>query len=312
MILAIDELIRAHKLNVRIVVAHLDHGLRKDSRSDARWVKEFASKLGFESVLSRSDVAKAAKTACDNLEQAARRARYAFLGRTAKKHEAKFILTAHTMDDQAETVLLRLLRGSGSDGMGGIEPLRQLNAKSKAELMLARPLVTWARRSDTESYCRLRGVDYLSDPMNKDEQFARVRVRRQLLPLMESFNARIVEGLSRTAELLRDELDVLTRQADALLVTASIVTTKGKHNKSETIPPSLDVRVLANAPVAVRRRALRRWISNGRGDLRRCELAHIQSIERLLRGEQGGRVAELPGGDKVVRRQSRLELLLKT
>lgn len=305
LLLVLEELTRANKLRLDVVAAHLDHKLRKESSADARWVKQLAAKLDFKSSTARVDVAELAETTRDNLEQAARRARYDFLLRTAKRRKAEIILTAHTMDDQAETILLRLLRGSGSDGMAGIDPHRLFDSNSAQRVRLARPLLAWARRVDTEGYCRQRDTNYLSDPMNKDEQFARVRVRRHLLPLMESFNAKIVEGLTRTAELLRDELDVLTNQADDLLSKAII-----KSNKVETNMPALDVRVLAEAPVAVRRRALRRWISNGRGDLRRCELVHIQAIERLLKGQQGGRIAELPGGAKVVRKQSRIELLL--
>lgn len=306
LLLVLEELTRANKLRLDVVAAHLDHRLRKESSADARWVKQLATKLGFNSSTVRINVAELAETARDNLEQAARRARYDFLLSIAKRRNAETILTAHTMDDQAETILLRLLRGSGSDGMAGIDPLRRFDSKSAPSVRLARPFLAWARRADIEGYCRDRDTDYLSDPMNKDEQFARVRVRRRLLPLMESFNAKIVEGLARTAELLRDELDVLTNQADELLSKAII-----KTNKVETKLPALDVRVLADAPVAVRRRALRRWITKGRGDLRRCELVHIQAIEQLLKGQQGGRVAELPGGAKVVRKQSRLEFLLE-
>jgi len=304
LLLATEELITRGRLLVRVVVAHLDHGLRKESKADAKWVESLAGQLGFEFVSRRVDVAKRAKTVRDNLEQVARRARYDFLLAMAEKLSAHSVFTAHTMDDQAETILMRLLRGSGADGIGGIEPARLLD--SRRSILLARPLLTWARRSDTETYCRQRNVEYLADAMNKDEQFARVRVRRQLIPLMESFNSKIVEALSRTAELLRDDLEVLGHCGDTLLEQALRST-----NKTETKPPSLDVRVLANAPVSVRRRALRQWIANGRGDLRRCELAHIQGIEKLLIGEQGGRIAELPGGDKVVRKGSRLEFIVK-
>ena len=305
LLLATEELLAKRRLQVNLVVAHLDHGLRKQSRDDARWVQNLATSLGLETINNRVDVAKRAKMTSDNLEQAARRARYDFLSKAAAKVKAHFVLTAHTMDDQAETVLLRLLRGSGADGIAGIEPVRRLHSRSN--VLLVRPLLNWARRADTEDYCCQRMIEYLADPMNKDEQFARVRVRRQLLPLMASFNARIVEALARTSQLLRDELDVLSGQADRLLQQAS-----SSRIKSETNPPPLDVRVLAEAPVAVRRRALRQWISNGRGDLRRCELAHIQGIEKLLVGEQGGRVAELPGGDKIVRNRGRITLVIKT
>lgn len=304
LLLAIRELVVSQKLNVKVIVAHVDHGLRKESRTDAYWVKSLARSLDCVSVVTRVDVNKLIRKSGDNLEQAARVARYDSLSKSAAKHKAHHVLTAHTMDDQAETILLRLLRGSGGDGIAGMEPTRKLNDKS--DTVLARPLLGWARRSDTEEFCRLRKMEFLSDPMNKDEQFTRVRIRRQLLPLMESFNARVVEALTRTAGLWRDELEVLSKEAAALLRKATVAT-----NQSETNPPSLDVRVLAKAPVALRRRALRQWIANGRGDLRRCDMVHIAAVEKLLSGEQGGRIAELPGGTKVVRRQSRLELVIK-
>jgi tRNA(Ile)-lysidine synthase len=303
MLLAIHELIESRRLQINPVVAHLDHSLRRESKADAIWVRKLAEKLGYQSEHKRVDVGKLAETTGDNLEQAARRARYDFLLRSAAKRTAGVILTAHTLDDQAETVLLRLLRGSGADGLAGIEPLRR--ASPASDILLARPLVTWARRSDTEEYCRQRKIEYRSDPMNEDEQFDRVRVRRQLIPLMESFNPKTIETLARTAELLRDELDVLNTMADLLLKKAS------DRVKGDTTVPALDVRVMAEAPIAVRRRALRQWISAARGDLRRCELAHIKGIEKLLSGEQGGRVAELPAGDKVMRKRSRIEFVVK-
>ena len=115
--LAIDELRKYHKLHATICVAHLDHRLRKTSGKDAKWVAALAEKLGYRSIIGRSKVAEDARAASDNLEQAAREARYAFLERTAKRVSANYVLTAHTMDDQAETVLLRLMRGSASFGL---------------------------------------------------------------------------------------------------------------------------------------------------------------------------------------------------
>jgi tRNA(Ile)-lysidine synthase len=299
LLLAIEELRTNHKLHTAICVAHLDHKLRKTSSKDAKWVADLAAKLGFKSVIGRSKVAEAARAENDNLEQAAREARYAFLERTAKRVSANYVLTAHTMDDQAETILLRLMRGSAGAGLGGMESLRPLAKNSS--IKLARPLL-WARRVETEAYCRLRKVEFLSDEMNDDQRFARVKVRKQLLPLMQSFNNRIVEALSRTAEHLRDDGAVLFNDSDALLRRASI-----SDEESETKTPALDVKVLSNAPTALRRRALRQWISEARGGTRRLEMVHLSSVENLLKGNAGGRVVELPSGGRVVRRRNRLE-----
>ena len=289
LLLAVNELARAGKLKIQISVAHVDHMLRKNSGSDARWVSELARRLGFEVSVKRVDVKRIAKQSRDNIEQSARRARYRSLGAVAQKRRAAFVLTAHTMDDQAETVIMNLLRGSGSDGLGGIEPVRALNEGDNT--LLARPLLSWARRQDTEGYCAARGVDFRNDEMNEDENFARVRARHRLLPLMASFNPRVVEALARTAELLREDSRALESAAERLLEVSA------NGSKQKTLRTDL----LAAARPALRRRALRRWLSEQRGDLRRLELAHIRAVESLLIGERGGRMVELPGGSTVSR-----------
>ena len=296
LLLAMEELKTINKITLDICVAHLDHRLRKSSAKDAKWVADLATKLGYRSVIGRSTVAETARATSDNLEQAAREARYAFLERTAKKVSANYVLAAHTMDDQAETILLRLMRGSAGAGLGGMEAVRPLSKKSSIKLV--RPLL-WARRADTEDYCRLRKTEFLSDEMNEDQTFARVKVRKQLLPLMESFNKKVVEALSRTATLLREDGAVLFSDSGSLLQRASL--------EAETETPALDVKVLSDAPPALRRRALRQWLSEARGSTRRLEMVHLSSVEKLLEGNAGGRVVELPSGGRVRRRRNRLE-----
>ncbi|MGA9997776.1 MAG: tRNA lysidine(34) synthetase TilS [Pyrinomonadaceae bacterium] len=321
LLLALAELLKARRLSVSLIVAHLDHGLREEAgRGDARWVAALARELGVESVVESADVRGRAAALRDNLEQAARRARYQFLAEVASRVQSRFVLTAHTMDDQAETFLLRLMRGSGADGLGSIKPLRVLDERSGIEngALLVRPMLRWARRAETEKYCRERGVEFRVDEMNTDERFARVRVRRELLPLMQTFNGRIVEALSRAAELLREESDALSRAAAELLERASEdAKEEGGEVKTESSgteasePPTLRVDVLASAPRAVRLRALRQWIAAGRGDLRRLELVHLEAVEHLLDGARGGRVAQLPGGAMVERRRGTLRLEIK-
>jgi tRNA(Ile)-lysidine synthase len=341
---ALEELRRAGQLELEVTVAHLDHGLRGGrGEDDARWVGGRARELGFEFASARAGVGARARDEGDNLEQAARRARYEFLNGVACAAGAFAVLVAHTLDDQAETVLLRLLRGSGADGLGGMRPERRL--EEGGEVYLRRPLLDWARRADTESYCRSRGVEFRADEMNEDERFARVRVRRLLLPLLESFNPRAVEALSRAAELLRADSRALEHLAAKLLdeagekaspkegdqttgPTRAHRTTAGeRHLMTAGERPSvtddrledaqadgagpLRVDVLASAVPALRRRALRQWVARGRGDLRRLELAHVLAVERLLAGTRGGRVAELPGGSRVERRRGQLVFLGK-
>ncbi|HEX8495128.1 MAG TPA: tRNA lysidine(34) synthetase TilS [Pyrinomonadaceae bacterium] len=300
LLLGLDELLKAGRLALRLTVAHLDHGLRGAAGgADALWVAELVGELGYEIEQGRAELGQETIARAENLEQAARHARYQFLATAARERGACAVLTAHTLDDQAETVLLRLLRGSGSDGLGGMEAVRTLEAGG--EVLLIRPLLSWAMRSATEEYCRERGVEFRLDEMNEDERFARVRVRRKLIPLLQTFNGRVVEALARTASLLREDASILNSAAAELLAAASI-----EANIDE--PPLLRVAVLSDAPSALRRRALRQWIASGRGDLSRLEMVHLLAIERLLAGERGGRTIELPGGATVTRRRGMLQL----
>ena len=317
LLLALEELTKAGRLGLEVVAAHLDHGLRgEQGASDARWVEAQARALGFDVVTGRANVGERARGERDNLEQAARRARYEFLSEVARSRGASSVLVAHTLDDQAETVLLRLLRGSGADGAGGMRPERALEEAAGTReqgsgILLRRPLLGWARRADTESYCRERGVEFRADAMNEDESFARVRARRRLVPLLETFNPRAVEALARAAELLREDSDALEQLASELLEQSheKAQPKTGDGEEGETgnkCARPLRIEVLASAHPALRRRALRQWLALGRGGLRRIEFAHVLAVEKLLEGTRGGRVAELPGGCSVERRRGLL------
>ncbi|MFN2481517.1 MAG: tRNA lysidine(34) synthetase TilS [Pyrinomonadaceae bacterium] len=314
LLLALEELRGRGLLSIELKAAHLDHGLRGEAgERDERWVEGLARGLGCGFVSARASVASRARESRDNLEQAARRERYEFLTRVAREWGARVVATGHTLDDQAETVLLALLRGSGADGLGGMKPVRPVS-EGEPSVVLARPLLGWARRAQTQGYCEARGVSSRADAMNEDESFARVRVRRRVLPLLETFNPRAVEALARAAGLLRADAEALGREACRLLVEATDLGARPRGVKrdepagknigraaTEDAPP-LRVEALAEAMPAVRRRALRLWLGRGRGDLRRVELAHVCAVEKLLEGARGGRVAELPGGGRVERR----------
>ena len=299
LLLGITELVKLQKLNLKVTVAHLDHGLRgEEGLQDALWVAEQAAALGYESEIAFADVRQRILagdgSSSNNIEQAARRARYEFLCAAAEKYGACCVLTGHTMNDQAETLLLRLMRGGGTEGLGGMRAVRRLEDSS--DVRLARPLLAWAGRRDTENYCRGRGVEFRRDAMNEDEDFARVRVRRKLIPLMEDFNPRVVETLARTAGILREDADALGEEATKLMNLACDAR-EGEEEESW-----LQVAPLAEASRALRRNVLRQWLRRERGDLRRLESAHIAAVEKLLSDGRGGRIIELPGGGRVERR----------
>ena len=315
LLLAFDELIRAGRMGLALKVAHLDHGLRGETGAgDARWVAELARELGYEFELGGATVAERASESRDNLEQAARRERYEFLGRVGREWDARAVAVGHTLDDQAETLLLALLRGSGARGLGGMRERRGFH-ETNDELLLVRPLLEWARRAETVKYCESRGVSVRADAMNEDERFARVRVRKSLIPQLETFNPRAVETLARTASLLRAEADALELLGGQLLIEAYsdarmkmkakvFEKAAGKDELDDAL--ALSVEVLRGASEAVLKYALRGWIATRRGNLRRIESVHIEAVGKLLTDGRGGRVAELPGGSWVERRRGLL------
>ncbi len=328
LLLALDDLRKRDKLKLRLVAAHFNHKLRgHESDADEEFIKHLTAERGFELAIGHGPI-----PAEGNLEQNARDARYDFLTRTAENLKAYGVVTAHTMNDQAETFLLNLIRGSGIDGLSGMWPVREMrdtetrrhgNAEirqdndsvsprlpispspflpfSSTPQLLIRPLLTWARRKDTENFCRECGVEYRYDTMNEDLSFKRVRVRKILLPVLTDLNPKIIETLARTADLMRQSepgavatglLEDVTRKAES-----------GISDGSQKDLMIKDLKLLAEPQLY---RTLRSWLRTNRGDLRSISLKHIESIERLILSPKSGRLVELPGGGFVRKHGGRL------
>lgn len=289
LLLALHELAAAQKLDHRFVIAHFNHGLRgHESEQDEEFVRDLTVKYGFELAVGARRIEREG-----NLEQNARTARYGFLHRTAENLHAAGVLTGHTMNDQAETFLINLIRGSGPEGLGGMKAVRSLKSKAQSPkpeeqslfdegVLLIRPLLNWAKRSDTENYCHEMGVEYRYDTMNEDLGFRRVRIRKVLIPMLEDFNPKIIETLAKTASLMRDgggsSGEAPAEPADKLAVK--------------------DLKPLEKADLY---RKLRAWLEWHRGDLRGLELKHIEAIESLINSRKSGKTVELPGGETIVK-----------
>jgi tRNA(Ile)-lysidine synthase len=260
----------------RLVAAHLDHGLRPGSDEDGRFCQRLCAGLGIPLQLGRADVAERARREAAGLEAAARHERYAFLRRVAGETGAELIAVAHTRDDQAETLLLHLLRGAGSRGLGGMRP-------RSGDLL--RPLLEVSRAQVLE-HLRGRGLTWREDPSNADPAFTRNRVRHELLPWLESrFNPRLREALAGTARLLADDDDQLEAEAAALL-EASTAGDRGV---------SLPRAALAGAAPAVARRALRRLAARaGALPPRRVQVERLLALARDP--ASSGRQLPLAGG----------------
>ena len=197
-----------------LIVAHLNHQLRgADSDADAAFVAALCPQLPH--VLESADIAGAANEAGDNLEAIARQLRYDFLARVARESGASWVATAHTRDDQAETVLHRLIRGSGLRGLRGIAASRELTPGVR----LVRPLLTLSRE-EVIAYLRAIGQRWHEDETNRDTRFTRNRIRHELLPLLRSFNPAIDEVLSRTAAQAGEVFGKVETDVAILLDTA--------------------------------------------------------------------------------------------
>lgn len=279
LLLSVNELQNLSKLDLRIVAAHFNHQLRgEESDGDEVFVRGICSDRKIELAAGKST-----QKHLTNVEQGARIERYVFLQQVAENVNAALVLTGHTLDDQAETFLLNLVRGSGIRGLSGMRPVRDLTSLAQ-NIKLARPLMTWAHRTDTEAYCHELGIAFRMDTMNDDESFTRVRIRKILLPLLKDFNPKIVERLAETTRLLRDEIP------DEPEVTAGDL-------------KLADLKLLSDAEMG---RLLRAWLSVNRGGLRQIELKHIDSICRLVNSRKSGKTVELPGGDAVVKEDGKL------
>lgn len=315
LLFALAELVQTRKLNISVIPAHLNHSLRGcESDADAGAVRDFAARLGIDAVIEKVDVAGLAERTRDNLEQAGRKARYDFFARIARQFQASHVALAHTMDDQAETVLLRLMRGSAAHGLAAMLPVRAF-PEAGNNVNIIRPLLSWARRVDTEAYCRDCTVDFRVDATNLDERLSRVRVRRQLLPLMQTFNPAIVETLARTAVMLGEDSRLLDAQAAVVLHAAERDEAQNQSagdTAKEATAKALSVEALSEVPRAMRRRVLRLWIAGCLGHTRRIETKNLAALETLLDSERGGRVIELPGGSRVVRRKGFLYFLRRS
>lgn len=253
------------ELGVTLFAAHLDHGLRGvESAADRAHVEALAARLAVPLTV------ESVRLAPGNVEAEARRARYEFLARAAAARGATKIATAHTVDDQAETVLLRVVRGAGRRGLGGIRPRRGA---------IIRPLLL-CDRVQVRQYLVARGLAWRRDRSNFDYALTRTRVRAGYLPaLARELNPRLARALARLADVLRDEDTLLDRIA---------ATVPGMDER-------LDLAMLRAIEAPIARRVLRRWWTRA-GSGRRLGLAHVDAALALAtRAEGGGRV-RAPGG----------------
>jgi tRNA(Ile)-lysidine synthase len=263
-------------LDIQLRVAHLDHQLRPESAGDSQFVADAARQRGLPCIRGCRDVAREARTRRLSLEAAARQVRYQFLAETAAAAGARKIVLGHHADDQAETVLLRLARGSGAGGLGAMAVVR--------EGRYLRPLLGF-ERAELEAYARLAAVDYREDASNRDLRFARNRVRHELLPQLRRFNPAIVRVLNRTARVLKDEDEFLGEIARRALAEVVRPDPASPCSRGKIV---LDAGRLIHYHIAVQRRVVRMLLQGLSASEGPFDFCHVEKVLDLLRRPHRG------------------------
>ena len=271
----------AKPLALNAIAITIDHQLQENSDVQAEKVSQQLKEMGYDQV----DIKKVVVTSDSNIEAHARDVRYQALNQSAEESQAKKIFLGHTFNDQAETVLLGLARGSGTRSLAGMP---EINGN------FVRPLLA-ITREETERTCHELSLDYWSDPHNFNSDFTRVRVRREVIPFLEkNLDAGISKALVRTAALLRDDGDALDDWAAQELLALD--------------PAALDCEHLASLPKAIRTRILRAAAQSAGVTPGSLTFEQISAMEAMISAWKGQGALSLAGGVKVERISGRLSL----
>ena len=263
------------ELECELCAAHLNHMLRGSAGDeDERWCEQTARSLGIPFASARIDVKAEAAELGGNLEEVARECRYRFLEESAEKRNADKIAVGHTRSDQAETVLLRLIRGAGSTGLRGMRYVRG---------RIIRPLLD-VDRNDVMEYLERNKLSYRSDATNTDERFSRAFMRSRALPLLSKLNPAVAATVAAAARILGEEDDLLNELADGVLKSVSAE----PENAG-----ALNTEEFASLHPALQRRVLRRLVLKKTGSLRAIEFRLIEAMRRCALGQ--GPAVDLPG-----------------
>jgi tRNA(Ile)-lysidine synthase len=263
-----------------VAVAHFNHQLRRSAAGDERFVRNVARRLHLRLAVGRRDVKAYAGARKLNIEESARALRYDFLKAAAERLKANKIATGHNLNDQAETILIRLIRGTGPRGLGGISPV--IDGK------IIRPLIETPRRA-IQAYARAHDLAFCVDETNADKRYLRNKIRLGLIPYLErNYDRGIVGKLGRLAAILREDEKILDDRTQRELGSAIVPRGGGS---------ALDVGTLAHAPKALARRLARAFIHEIKGDLRRISFEDIETVLSLGEAKE----AHFPGGIRLRR-----------
>ena len=273
--------LESKNFSIDLVAVIVDHGLQANSAEIAEFAKQQLIKLGFQDIF----VGKANVQITDGLEASARRARYKVFQQAIETYNPNTFLLGHTKNDQAEGVLLGLARGSGTKSLSGMQEVSGI---------FVRPLLG-IDRATTEIACHESNIEYWVDPHNSNQDFTRVRVRDNILPLLENdVGPGIIDALARSAKILREDATALDEWAENVF--------------RQVEPMDIEISILTTLPVAVRSRVLRMAIYAAGAPAGSISAAHLEPIEAFVSDWRGQGHTSLPGGVKVCRISGRLSL----
>ena len=274
--------------DLRLHVAHLNHDFRgQEAEDDAEFVAQMAHRLNLPATVDEADpIAYQRERGISSFEEAAREVRYRFLTELASRIQADAIALGHTADDQAETILMHLIRGSGLPGLRGMQELTRWRDESKGKTaLLFRPLLE-AARADTRAYCLELDIPFREDSTNRSLRFTRNRIRHKLIPTLCEYNPQIRDALVRIGRAATESHRFLADALDVLWPT--LFSREGKNI-------SIDAKGFNGLHPGLRSLALRRAYAEARGSLRSLSEAHVKSM-LALSTSPAGRVVHLPAG----------------
>lgn len=285
------------KYALTLIVAHLNHSFRgKDADSDAEYVRQLSQKLGLDHVIKKINVPELLAKKSVSPQEGAREIRYAFLKNTAQQYNCNKVALGHHLDDQAETVLLNLIKGAGLDGLKGIVPKRGIYIRPMIEI----------KKTELEKYCDEHHLSICIDASNYQDIYLRNKIRNKLLPwLVEEFNPNIVEGLANTAEIVRAENDYLEQLAQ-MKERDCRVKLDTEKNKGEWSTEGFD-----KMHISLQRRLIRLITSLVTGESQKLPYNHVEKVRSLILNKISGNVLELPGKIVAIYQYERLKILKK-
>lgn len=272
------------EIGIKIYVAHINHMIRDEADEETKYVEDFCKKIGVQCFVKKIDVQKIAKEEKIGTEEAGRNIRYAFFQEVLEKVNANKIATAHNANDKAETVLLNIIRGSGSSGLKGIE--------AKRDEVFIRPLIE-TDRENIEKYCKDNNLQPKIDKSNLESVYRRNKIRNELIPyIQKEFNPNIIKTINRLSEVSTEEnsyLEKITKKTFKELLIEDCVDNISNTNKSKYNQIILDLKLFNSLELVIKRRVILYTISKVIGNTLGIEKVNIDEIIKLCNNNIGNK-----------------------